>query len=516
MNYLLLFDTQIERILSKPVISILCIVLIGFIIRVFFTPWQLPTNSFDSFFFMIEGLEYSNGDFSGWSNRFLWPLFLSLFFSVFRLENNFDYMNLVRILSIIVSISTIPVIYFIAKKYVNVKYAILTALFFAIEPNIIENSIFGITEPLFILLGSISFYCIIQKNQKYQLLSFVFAGLAFDTRLNGIVLLILLLVCFLINKDNRKKTTLGLGIIIFFGISFPAHFLIPLEQGSLIFPVIKEIGVSVEQGTTTYSTYTNESSYNSLILNAIKNEFLHIFRISVPFLLILAPIGVAFSLIKIDFRLKMLFLVIGISLVIAIPQYTISNEYRNLFFLIPFFCIFSGIGLEKLTQNILNKNIYLIILVAGLILLSGNFLRERYDIDEKEYLEKDGFGYYIANKLTGNITGDLRLEIIRNIPNIKDSTYFTNGIISFYDPGKIIDSEDSLKNYIIKNNINYLIIDKNEEKSHFPIFNKIIVKKDSFSYLDKYISSKELGYNKINIEIYKIDLDNLHITQLSK
>ena len=508
MNYLVKIDATIEKILLKPIIPIVCIIFIGLIIRIYFTPWHLPTNSFDSVIFMVEGLEFSNGDFSLWSNRFLWPLFLSLFYSIFNFENNFDYVNLLRILSIIISVSTIPIVYFIAKKYVSTKYAILSILFIAIEPNLIENSIFGMSESLFILLGSISFYFLIQSNQKYQLLAFVFAGLAFDTRLNGIVLLILLIITFLINKKERKLSTLVFGILIFFIISFPAHFLIPLEQDFPPFPVIEEIRISIEQDKTTYSTYSNDSS-NSIVLNAIKNEFLHIIRISIPFLIILVPIGIIYSMVKFDFKHKILFLVIGISLIIAIPQYTVSNEYRNLFFLIPFFCIISGIGLEKITQNVPLKNIFLMIFFAGLILLSGNFLRERYNIDQTVYLEKDGFGNYVANNLVGNITGDLRLEIIRNIPNMKVSSYFTNGIISFYDPGKIIDSEDALVKYIIKNNINYLIIDKNEKQSHFPIFYKIILEKESFVYLEKITHSRELDYMNLNIEIYEINLKDL-------
>ena len=508
MNYLTAIDTGIEKILSKPLISITCIILIGFLIRIYFTPWNLPTNSFDSINFMVEALEYSNGDFSGWSNRFLWPLVLSVFYLIFNFENNFDYVNLLRILSITISIATIPVVYFIAKKYVDIKYAILATLFFAIEPNLIENSIFGMTEPLFILLGSISFYFIIQSKQKYQLLAFIFAGLAFDTRLNGIVLLILLVITFLIDKNRKKKSTLGLGILIFFIISLPAHFLIPIEEEFLPFPIVETIGNSIKEDVTTYSTYSENSS-NSIVLDAIKNEFLHIIRISIPFLIILVPIGMIYSMVKFDLKHKILFLVIGISLIIAIPQYTVSNEYRNLFFLIPFFCVFSAIGLEKITHNVSLKNIFLIVFFAGLILLSGNFLRERYNINEEAYLEKDDFGNYVANNMVGNITGDLRLEIIRNIPNMKISTYFTNNITSFYDPGKVLDSEDALIKFIIENNINYLIIDKNEKQSHFPIFNKIISEKDSFSYLDLTINSRELNYINLNIEVYEINLEYL-------
>lgn len=499
-----------EKFWSNPIIPICCVVLIGLAVRIYFTPWHLPTNSFDLVILITEGLEYANGDFSGWSNRFLWPLFLSLFFLIFNFEESFDNVNLVRILSIIISVSIIPIVYFVAKNFVSKKYSILAAAFFAIEPNLIENSIFGITEQMFVLLGMISFYFIIQKNQRYQILSFVFAGLAFDTRLSGIVLFILLVSLFFLKKDYINKKTLSVGVLIFFIISFPAHFLLPLSENYSPFPIINEIGISVTESETTYSTYTEGSSSN-LVLNAVKNEFMHIFRISIPFLLFLTPIGIAFSIMKWNFNHKMLFLVIGISLVIAIPQYTVSNEYRNLFFLIPFFCIFSAIGLEKISHDIPNKNIFLVIFFAGLILLSGNFLRERFAFDETEFLAKDAFGKYIAENIEGNITGDFRLEIIRNISNMRDDYYFTNGIISFYDPGKIMDSNESLAEYILENDIDFIVIDKNNQNSHFPIFERVLGEKDSFDYLEMYVTSGELNFEKIDVEIYKVNLDNLSI-----
>ena len=189
MHLIELIDEKIEKIQSKTIFSLFMIILVGLAIRLYFTPWDIPTNSSDSFILMIEGIAFSEGDLTYISHRSLWPLFLSGFFSIFRFESYFEYMTLVRIISISVSLATIPIIFLISKEFVKEKYALLAAIFFTIESNLVENSIFGQTEPLFILLGLVSFYFIIQKNQRYQIFAFIFAGLAFDVRVNGIVLI---------------------------------------------------------------------------------------------------------------------------------------------------------------------------------------------------------------------------------------------------------------------------------------------------------------------------------------
>ena len=84
MHLIELIDEKIEKLQSKTILSVSIIILLGLSIRVYFTPWELPTNSLDSFILMIEGISHSQGDFSYISHRSLWPLFLSGFFSLFR------------------------------------------------------------------------------------------------------------------------------------------------------------------------------------------------------------------------------------------------------------------------------------------------------------------------------------------------------------------------------------------------------------------------------------------------
>lgn len=509
MQIIEFMDNKLEKIQSKTIFSLSMVILLGLAIRLYFTPWDLPTNSSDSFLLMIEGIAFSEGDFTYISHRSLWPLFLSGFFSLFKFDDYFEYMTIVRIISISVSLATIPIIYLISKRFVKEKYAIIATVLFTLESNLVENSIFGQTEPLFIILGLTSFYFVLQKNQRYQLLAFVFAGLAFDTRVNGVVLILLVIFMMILKIKNQENSikNLVIGMTLLLVVIAPIHIIDPVLQGEPIFPFIKTVTVTILEEQQYYSTYQTSENISSteIISNAMKNEFSHIVRISIPYLIVFFPIGIIVSLRKIDFEEKMLFLVIIISLVVAIPQYTVSNEFRNLFFLTPFLCIFSVIGIQKLLEKTEMKNIFLILLIGGLILLSANFLRERYDIDEEYFLEKDNFGKYVVNNFEGNITGNIRLEIIRNMPDLKLSSSHFNDKLGYFDPGITIDSVSQLMTYSQKNKIEYLVIEEHVVQKHYPIFNNILANKNQYEYLEEVFDTHDLDYNKFKAKIFKIN-----------
>ena len=123
-------ESKLEYLQSKPILALSIVMLFGLSLRVYFTPWHLSTESHDAFIFMIEGVQYSKGDFSSLGYRFLWPMFLSVFFLIFRFDSYFEYMTLVRIISIVISTLSIPVLYLISKQFVGVKYAVLATVFF--------------------------------------------------------------------------------------------------------------------------------------------------------------------------------------------------------------------------------------------------------------------------------------------------------------------------------------------------------------------------------------------------
>lgn len=503
-----LIDNLFEKIFSKTVIALTLTVFLGIIIRIYFTPWDLPTNSPDAFGYMLEGIAYSKGDFSYFNTRTLWPAVLSIFFVPFKFENYFEYITIMRIVSISISVLTIPILFLISRKVLENKYAILTTVLFTIEPNLVENSIFGITEPIFIMIGLISVYFAMNVDRKFLFIGFMFAGLAFDTRLNGIVLLFVMLIVSKVHIQNKKQFiyTISIGVGIFLLVIFP-HFAYPIISETSPFPIINGITKTIFEEEVSYST-VNSGPVNSsfdIISNAAKNEFLHIFRISVPFLIILAPFGIITAVKEMNRQKIILFSCIIISLIIALPQYTISNEYRNLFFITPFLSIFASMGIQKILPNVELKNIFLLLLISGLILLSGFFLNDRYTIDKELFLEKDKIGKHIAKNFQGTIMGHHYLETVRNMDNILPGVVSTNESLYVLNPGIPMRTIDELLNFSINNNVDFLVMESSIDHKHFPIFSKIMVDEKKFIFFEKVFDSSEHGYKKIHTKIFKID-----------
>ncbi len=502
-EYLQIVENTLEKLFAKTFLVIAIVTIIGLIIRIYFTPWNLPLNSPDAFIYMIEGLAYTKGDFTYFNPRFLWPAFNSIFFMFFNFDNYLGYATIMRIVTISISVATIPIVYLVSKQIVKEKYALLATILFTIEPNLVENSIFSISESMFIFLGLIAFYFAMQKNDRYLLFAFLFAGLSFDTRLNGIVLFIVVVYsCLTRVKTKRTWLIILIGLCIFVAIS-SNHIINPLLNEAPLFPIIGNTIDTISNERSYISTSELDSS--NILSNALKNEFLHIIRISIPYLFVLFPFGIIIALINLNNQTKLVFVAIIATLAIAIPQYTMSNEYRNLFFLTPFLCIFSAIGIQKLVEKVDMKNIFLILLVAGLILLSVNFLRDRYNIDEVYFLEKDDFGKYIADNFEGNIAGNMRLEITRNMPDLRLGSSHFNDKLAFFGPDITVNSIPHLMEYSEKNKINYLVIEEQIKQKHYPVFNEILINKKQYVYLEEVFDSDSLDYKKLKAKIFKIN-----------
>ena len=151
-------EKGLEKIVERKFLALFLVAILGIGLRVYFMPWEYPTNSPDAFVFMNEAINYSKGNFEQFNVRFIWPMFLSIFFQFSDDNSNLmTYTTIMRIVSIGVSIITIPVIYVIAKKFVSHKWAVICAAIFTLEANLVENSIFGITETIFILVGLLGF-----------------------------------------------------------------------------------------------------------------------------------------------------------------------------------------------------------------------------------------------------------------------------------------------------------------------------------------------------------------------
>ena len=168
----------------------------------------------------------------------LWSIVLSLFFSSFHFENVIQYMDLQKYLSMIFSTITIIPIYFLCRKFFFFFYSIVGAIIFDFEPRLIQNSLLGIIEPLYILLGTITMLLVLNSNKKLVYLSFFCAALTALARSEGQVLFFVISIIFFVRFRNEKLTIpkylIGLGIFLIILLPMLVHQ-IEVQETDLIF-----------------------------------------------------------------------------------------------------------------------------------------------------------------------------------------------------------------------------------------------------------------------------------------
>ena len=155
-------------LVRNPIVCLILIGLAGLVIRIYSYPYDLPLfqDVSDYFWYAIDmsilgefpqmapsqalavppypGYSFPNNG---------WPVFLSLFFSLANFENIQVYMDLQRCITITISILTMIPLYFLCNKFFGKYFSLLGTALFAFQPRIIENSLLGGNEPLFLFLG---------------------------------------------------------------------------------------------------------------------------------------------------------------------------------------------------------------------------------------------------------------------------------------------------------------------------------------------------------------------------
>jgi len=494
---------------------LIIIIVTGFLVRVYFTYWDFNLESSDAFLFLLEATSFSEGNFEEINVRSLWPVLISPFLSIFQFEELVDSMNLIRMISISISSITILVIFKISKEFVKVRYALFIAALFAFDPSLIQNSVFGIREPIFILLGLISFFYAINKNEKFMLLAFLFAGLAMDARVNAIVLPIFLCIVIFVRFKSFKKISKYIlaGMGIFFIVSIP-YILIPIEQGQIPFMLYAiDATNTINENKISPSTYTESSNDNQeTIITSIVREIIHFARINLPITWILAFIGFVSWINNRDFKFYAVISLLTIILVVAIPMYFQSAEYRNLLLASPLLFILAGIGLERKLEKIKFKKIILFSLTIILFSSSIIFINVLDNRDKDEILEEKNIGKMIVHQFSGRFLGDLFDNISQNIPNVKhggventSNALYYNENISITIQNIPITSSEFLMSESKRLKVNYLIID-NKIDNRFPLFEDIFENENKYPYLEKrfeYISEKI----DLHVKVFKINYE---------
>ena len=305
---------------KKIIVLLILVVLISLGLKLYYIDFSLPYNS-DNLGFILRGFSHLNGDFNQTPDKGIaWSLFIFPFFNLVESDNLLDYSNLVRIISLAVSSASIPMMYILGRRFFERKYSLVAACLFAFEPHLNYYSGIGLAEPLYILAIILTFYFVISNNAKMIIPALMTSSIIWWTRINGLVIIMLTtIVFFIIHKRNPKNIKFYLlGLALFFLIISPMLIQRDLQSGDpLYFWYNDKIFLDNYDELVSDNFNKNGSAFNYIekngifsfterfIFQGIGNSIEILFKLSLPYLIILVPFGILFSFIGFNKKIEL-------------------------------------------------------------------------------------------------------------------------------------------------------------------------------------------------------------------
>jgi len=541
---------QVSR--SRVILFLILICVISLGLKLYTVDFSIPPHG-DDFVYVIDAVQYNQGDFFVSQKKNPgWPLFLAPFMSIINSNDLLDYTNFARVLGLIISTATIFPMYFLARKFFDEKYSLIAASLFAFEPHLNYNSGAALSEPLLILVLITSMIFILHNKTKYFYLAFVFAGLCWWVRLEVIYpMLAIILIYFVIHRSKRNSLRNFSFCIVFLLITISPLFIQRDLQfddpfyvwytGTILADDYTELLTSPEDaGITDFVEKHGILGLMDRFANGLTNLFNVLFRILYPYLFILIPFGVLFSLRSIDQKLKhvkanwiMILTLIG---VLIIP-FAIIDERRFLFPLLPFLIVLSTIPIQRVTNYGLStfsiserqKSVFPVIVVGAVLLLSTTFTMgvgefgyglpnsalEQEKLEFTEYLVENYDGRILRDETVTDYLAYVSLTSDDNDFKSFKSPRGKNPYPDLYEPGKVVwlsVNGKNMKELIINGELRELkYIGILEKGSYFfPFLNDLYFNEEKYPYMEKIFDSNEMNYKEFKIKAFEINYQKFH------
>lgn len=495
---------------EEPNLKIIIPILIGtsLLIRVYYFPFNVPIAADGIDYFMFAIAIVQNGEFpigilmtnDGWS------IFLSGFFNFFNQNNMFLLMDVQRYTSITISVLTVIPIYLLCKKFLNNTMSLFGSSLFIFEPHVIQNSLLGITEPMFIFLEICSLNLFYSKKPYLVYSSFVVAGLATVVRYEGILLMIpLSIIFFLKYKPSYKSLKDYLVSVGLFVITIlPTSFLRIINNGrdGIISHTIGSIGKN--EGAVT--VLINSDQMDLVFFQGFFKFVVYLAWIAFPIFVILIPLGI-FQILKIREKkiLELLLFSVFLSITAIYAYIRDIQEIRYLFVLLPIFCIVSSYSFYGVDRK---KQTNLLFIVIVIIVFSSTAYLEWQKTDYEIEREKFEDAKFIINN-------------VQSINSYEGGKYLKPALLSQSWPQLLALDENKKTTHNIEriplnnfDSIDQIMQDgENLELTHLIVFdnnpqtflNDIYYNESKYSFLTK-IYDSSLNH-KQPIKIFKIDYE---------
>ena len=429
-----------------------------------------------------------------------WPIFVSFWFSLINLENTLEYMQMQKIISVILSSLIIIPVYFLCRKFFDEKISLVGTAFFAFDPRIILNSTLGITEPLFILLGITSLVIFLKYERRSIFLSFILVSLCTIVRAEGIFLFLTLSILFFIEYKFSKqilKTYLPC-LVIFILILLPImDYRMEVSGNDAIFQ-------RVAHGTNEVFIASNESQ-GTKIVEGIELFIKYLGWIMIPNFLIFLPLG--FILFLKERRKETKFIIIFLissSIPIFYAYISQAQDTRYLYFLYPIFSLISLFSVKFFLSKTHKKNLVLTLMIIGIFSASIGFYNFQYNNFEKEN-ELNDIAEIVVTEVSGLNFHPSETRYIRaaQLPTEWPFLFFDE---DFKIKSISTKNYDNLEEFIqdSKENLTHIIVDDDEKLPKF--LKEVYFEEEKFVYLEKVFDSKDSGF-KHHVKLFKINFE---------
>ena len=452
-----------------------------------------------------------------------WSILLAGLFSIFDFSETDSYMQLQRITSIIISSVIIFPLYFLCNVFVEKKYSIIGVTLFAFAPRLIENSMNGTTDPLFILFLTMTILFFLKNSKKSIYISFLIAGISAIIRPEGIFLFLAIsfLLIFKFKNEKFKFPKYLLAIIIFVIVLLP--FALYTEQvnpgtssfSRIIYSAAQYFQTSDEE---VYTTSDGRSFIAAKISATTGLEYFgkYLLWVMIPMFIITAPIG---FLLFLKNRSYTRISIIVIAITVSIPAFYAYSfpltETKYLYFLLPLFTIFSVLPIKLFIEKFQKKNI-IISIVLSIIILSGT-LFYYYQFDTSHDKESMLIAKHIVDNTTTVNTYHPESLFIKSLDipqQWSDLTYSFESVERIKHPTYVPlphkierinpDVFESVESLILENDkrFSHLIADSMDNRPEF--LKDVFENEDKYPYLIKEWDSKDEGF-AYHVKIFKID-----------
>ena len=513
MNYIKSKNIESGKSNLLIICSLFLIMISSFILRMNYFSFESPTSSdaFLFFFYSAQIATLENLPINYAPANPGWSWFLAVFFSIFDLEKVIEYMQIQKILTVLISVITIIPVYYFCKKFFDYKFSILGAIIFAFEPHLIQSSLFGNTDPIYIFLLATSLALFFNSNKKFVFISFAVVGISTIVRSEGLFLFFALLTIFLIqNRKNKKELkNIVICILIFCIFVIPVSLWEQEVNGKdAIFSRVGDGLVEISGGKS------NQES--SRIFTAIENFPKYFGWSLIPLFLLFLPIG-TWLLLKNWNSKSLVFMIIGFFLILPMLwaySYPL-RDIRYVSFLFPVLVVVSLFGIQYLDTFTNKKKIFICILAISLVVSSIGYLEwkvikpqeENNQFEIAQILVKSAKGvnsYYPEEKLLISAEipskwSDLEM-IIKNDESKTAKQFSVDRKIVVFDVNEYNSLEKFIKNS--GEQLTHLVVDDNEERPEF--LKNIYHNGEKINFLTKEFDSKENNFI-YNVKIFKID-----------